>query len=102
MRIEAILEKKPQTFCTFEGLALLGFPVSFERVKGFEPSTTALGRQHSTTELHPHWGSFRSRFGSRAGLLPTTTHAIVHDLYTRAGKGIRTLDIHLGKVALYH
>ena len=24
-----------------------------ERVKGFEPSTSSLGRKHSATELHP-------------------------------------------------
>ena len=53
---------------------------------GFEPTTSTLARLRSTTELRPRV----------IGLLyaePTSW---------RAGDGIRTHDINLGKVALYH
>ena len=33
-----------------------GLRVPMERVKGVEPSTSTLGRSHSTTELHPRRG----------------------------------------------
>ena len=57
-----------------------------ERAMGFEPTTSTLARLRSTTELRPRV----------IGLLyaePTSW---------RAGDGIRTHDINLGKVALYH
>ena len=54
---------------------------------GFEPTTSTLARLRSTTELRPHViGTF--------GVRPAG--------FERAGDGIRTHDINLGKVALYH
>ncbi len=50
---------------------------------GFEPTTSTLARLRSTTELHPRVGACAR-------------------LYVRADDGIRTHDINLGKVALYH
>jgi hypothetical protein len=62
-----------------------------ERVKRFELSTLTLARSRSTTELHPLYQLFfvfyyRSKSFEENG----------------AGEEIRTLDIDLGKVALYH
>src|SRR5699024_6004427 len=64
--------------------ALLG--VCTERETGFEPATSTLASLHSTTELLPH--------GERIMIYSVKIR--------RAGDGIRTRDINLGKVALYH
>ena len=50
---------------------------------GLEPTTSTLARLRSTTELHPRDVMTRCEAGE-------------------ADDGIRTHDINLGKVALYH
>ena len=60
-----------------------------ERAKRFELSTSTLARWRSTTELRP-----RTDFLVSSIRLPKEENG--------AGEEIRTLDIHLGKVALYH
>ena len=60
-----------------------------ERAKRFELSTSTLARWRSTTELRP-----RTDFLVSSIRLPKGGNG--------AGEEIRTLDIHLGKVALYH
>ena len=61
---------------------------SSERMMGFEPTTSTLARLRSTTELHP-------RVTYRLLWYPPESRK-------RADDGIRTHDINLGKVALYH
>ncbi len=60
-----------------------------ERAKRFELSTSTLARWRSTTELRPRTDFLVSVHDPREG-------------GNGAGEEIRTLDIHLGKVALYH
>ena len=61
-----------------------------ERAKRFELSTSTLARWRSTTELRPRYSR------------DMVSSSLPENRENGAGEEIRTLDIHLGKVALYH